>query len=539
MIRVDEFPAEPSRDTAPLELDQLSDSQLDVILAVEQRLYEAQQTPPLNTGTALKTRYLAQAEQRYARVLLLDGERGAGKTSLLLTLLNRWQSTEYRDRLHADPTYRARVAAIEAAGDLTPRGFEIPSFVRVVANLDFDPIPPGLPLIAGLVQAWQLIALHYDRLSIDASDEDEDTLSDSWHELFTMAAVGWDEIPRNRGLVEQAMDRKDQVQNWQQFESYWRDFIDKLIGVGRHLKLPDRLDAEPVFVVIIDDVDLQVTRIRHLLPTLRLLRHGRVLFLVAADQAHMLDMLKLDFAGQQHHLIGGGQGTDVDIDKWARELAWATFEKAFPLRNRWHLRPLYLLDVLSFHDRMGNSFHTLLNNWVRQSLTNPSQPPSLLTRLDTALESAHPTGLGDYLSRLATDSTGICDLPPLSTYRTLHQIGQQVLQHNTRANAAEAVCQLLLPRGGREIARNIRRATESTIEYDLSGQMTAVGLPELVEPLNDRSDIVLSSRPDFLFRNSGAEVNLRMSETRQSTVNFTAALCAISLREDNFGLAGC
>ena len=53
---------------------------------------------------------------------------------------------------------------------------------------------------------------------------------------------------------------------------------------------------------MIDDVDLQVKRIRELLPALRMLYHPNVFFIVAADRRHMVDMLELDFQGQQRGL---------------------------------------------------------------------------------------------------------------------------------------------------------------------------------------------------------------------------------------------
>ena len=43
---------------------------------------------------------------------------------------------------------------------------------------------------------------------------------------------------------------------------------------------------------MIDDVDLQVERIRELLPALRSLYHPNVAFLVAAHWEHLVDTLK-------------------------------------------------------------------------------------------------------------------------------------------------------------------------------------------------------------------------------------------------------
>jgi MoxR-like ATPase len=83
----------PGKDTRPLAPSELAASEIQSLKKIERRIKEVQRVakkarqeregrPPLI--------YLAYADVRYQRVLLLDGDRGTGKTSLLVTLARRW-----------------------------------------------------------------------------------------------------------------------------------------------------------------------------------------------------------------------------------------------------------------------------------------------------------------------------------------------------------------------------------------------------------------------------------------------------------------
>ena len=72
-----------------------------------------------------------------------------------------------------------------------------------------------MPLIAGIVQAWQPLAMKYDDLSRRSGEEwdsEVETLEDQWTNLFRVGAVGWSPVPTAKGLLEQVLDRQEQVQ---------------------------------------------------------------------------------------------------------------------------------------------------------------------------------------------------------------------------------------------------------------------------------------------------------------------------------------
>ena len=215
-----------------------------------------------------------------------------------------------------------------------------PKNLHPLRILDFDPLPPQMPLLAGIVQAWQPLAKEYASLLArsDECDGTAETLEDEWHRLFRVAAVGWSPVPAAGGLLEQVLDRQEQVTDWQRLGHHWYDFVTNVIVRGRCLGKEHSLCGEPIFVIMVDDVDLQVDRIRELLPALRLLYHPNVVFLVAADWGHLIHTLKLDFLGRQNRLANRERDRQnvrnvcsvVNDDRWASTLAQAAATKVFP-----------------------------------------------------------------------------------------------------------------------------------------------------------------------------------------------------------------
>ena len=150
-----------SIDTSPLTLEQLSDLELAIILSIEHQLKIMHAGASKDARNAKKAKlYLAPVQVRRPQVLLLDGERGTGKTSLLLTMAHWWNthdgcSVQRPDR--AEAQYQTRVKGARERLQFTFDGV-IPTHIHPLRILDFDPLPPQMPLIAGIIQAWQPLA---------------------------------------------------------------------------------------------------------------------------------------------------------------------------------------------------------------------------------------------------------------------------------------------------------------------------------------------------------------------------------------------
>jgi hypothetical protein len=186
-------PYQPGKDTRPLSPSDLSPTEVEIIREIERRISNVRTVgKPDRRGT--EDDYFAHAQRRYRRVLLLDGDRGTGKTSVLVTLVQRWNppaSNEFDEIV----------------------GSQRPDFIRVLPILDFDPLPPGMPLAAGIIQAWRPLVNHYENISRQTTgwrENENDTLLDRWLKLFRVAAVGWTGIPQQTGLIEQYASEEPQ-----------------------------------------------------------------------------------------------------------------------------------------------------------------------------------------------------------------------------------------------------------------------------------------------------------------------------------------
>ena len=529
-----------SLDTSPLTLEQLSDHEIATILLIERQLQ--MQQPRNSKEEESEKPYLASVQVRSPNVLLLDGARGTGKTSLLLTMAHRWiggsnfefernDSSDTRINARENPTKNVRTTYRET----------IPYRIHPLRILDFDPIPPQMPLIAGIVDAWRPIVVTYDELTGIPADFDHEgeTLEDRWEKLFRVAAVGWSAVPAPKGLLEQVLDRQEQVRDWQGLGQRWQQFVTEVIKCGKRLKEPHRLVDGPVFVIMIDDVDLQVERIRELLPALRLLYHPNVSFLVAADWDHLVDTLETDFVGQHNRLASHDRenhSTPGDYGKrWAGTLAFAAATKVFPLKNKWALRRLTLHELLAF-PRSGSgvvdseeldgrspvTMRMILNDWPQTPKDGQQKAMKL----------------GEFLN----NSAGLQDDPyevlPFISYRDAHQIYESVLMEGDNGLRAIEAVRLLISDSGTEAVKLGRTGVpESLVEYQGVGELVALFGPGYVEQTSESSGIEVSARPDFVFRKGRFPDPGYTPEGVDDARDRIRAMLVVTIQEGHYGVA--
>ena len=525
-----------SIDTGPLTLDQLSEEELSTIVSIEYQLKMKHVGDSMVPGNSKP--YLAPVQVRSPQVLLLDGARGTGKTSLLLTMAHLWSiggncDAERRD--HTADQYRQEIGKIKDRLQ-RPHDGKLPEHLHPLRILDFDPLPPQMPLIAGIIQAWQPLAEKYDELSrrpVECDDEGA-TLQDRWDKLFRVATVGWSPVPLAKGLLEHVLDRQEQVSEWQRLGHSWYEFVTKVIACGKCLKDPHKLRGEPVFVIMIDDVDLQVERIRELLPALRLLYHPNVAFLVAAHWEHLVDTLKLDFLGQQNRLANRLANGDVlstaDDDKWSGTLAHAAATKVFPLKNKWTLRKITLHELLAFPNSTDDA--------AALEKGAASIRVTMRTMLDKWPCESKGKGLGEYLRKMAGTQNDPYEIPPFITYRDVHQIYERAsMQRDGKAEAVEAVRRLISDPESEAVTLGSAEGAEPIVEYRGVGQLAALFRLDQIEPTSALSGIVLSARPEFTYRKEPSSKAIFMRGYVGAEVNFASAMLAATLHEARYGVA--
>jgi hypothetical protein len=301
-------------------------------------------------------------ETRASNVVVIDGPRGAGKTSLMLTLVELWRrdlAQEQLDEVFA--TSIARPGEVDLASlvsgygepdmatardALEPlRGKIIP--IRV---LDFAPLPRSTSLVTWVAaQLREFIDLLDERATPALSeastravvpwepDWDKELPSRrAWADLVASAAWGWDD---NLQARKGALDPDAYAEELQQSErarvgivERWRTLIGAIVkdAAERHR---GRIKTEARIVIPIDDVDMNPQRTAELLDFVRTFWDPQLVFLLSGDSNLILAAFR-----EYHAKALGMTGNDVSASR--DELAAQSYDKVVPVAQRFRISPV-------------------------------------------------------------------------------------------------------------------------------------------------------------------------------------------------------
>ena len=313
---------------------------------------------------------------RYNNVFMLDGARGSGKTSLLLTLITGWHCP---GRLSAGETVEVETAAKVA---IEVEFTRMSGSVFSLKPLDFDPLPPDLPLYNWIIQAFEPlvngIATPQGRL--DEWDEIGSPLSlrDRFRRLKESAALGW-----TTGLLRDAVARDvgdflvwhgEQQSRWQSLSRDWQLFLDALFESLEAADCEWRIDKGAVIVLPIDDLDLQASRVRELLSALRVLRHGRLVYAITGESKNLLMNLGVEFF--RDCTANASFMTDSlqdQIQEESDKLAKGLFRKVVPEPHRFQFQGISPAEFLEWAPTGGKKLATILDDLWKPSEENFSE----------------------------------------------------------------------------------------------------------------------------------------------------------------------
>lgn len=221
-------------------------------------------------------------DQRRNQVLLLDGKRGSGKTALLITLFEQWR------RLATGA--EAEDGFAEVSDD---KGRVIP-----LALLDLRSLPKHTSVLVHVAGALRRIVEHLDvdqrpsspGMSPPADDGSFAEASRLWRRFLSATAA----MEINSGRRSATLDPESFAEELHESEQDRLD-LGELFG-----KLMDRVVARfsereritPVFVLAIDDADMNPARLEECFEVLEGLRHPRVVFVLTGDSKLFLQGLK-------------------------------------------------------------------------------------------------------------------------------------------------------------------------------------------------------------------------------------------------------
>lgn len=328
---------EPRREADVLEPEDLTDDQREALSMLAAYLLRIARKPSPTRPDDVWSTLIPIDRQRANHVFLLDGQRGSGKSAVLLTFLHCLAEV-LRGR-GPDPGYKLPPIerySIVPVGliDMQPMDRDTHLLLHLVGQLRrlVDVMKPGLPAsepqdARGL---WNETA---EPASVKA-----------WRRFARAATAAWDGgggerkkslSPEQRALeVDQIEDRRRDLL------SSFRGFVDALEADYRAWQRLDG-DAPLVFVIAIDDADMNPHKVEELLLLVRTLWHPRVAFVLTGDSG----LFESELRNELRRYRGDPHLTADDLG--LRELARAIHEKIIPPAHRTPLR------LLSWKARIG------------------------------------------------------------------------------------------------------------------------------------------------------------------------------------------
>lgn len=314
--------------------------------------------------------------ERWNQNILLDGSRGSGKTSLLVTVLDLWNATFARraapgDEL--DQEYASRAADLDAkrkAWRIEPQSWPVVPLEIV----DLQPLPAHTPVLLHLAEPLARV--------IEAIEEKEEPgeaapawlglephglkSRKAWDDLVRAIVAGWDDASAdrwNRLDPENAeFEINRAVRSHQSLVTCFHGFVDFLIADFRRWRPGAQ---RPLFVLPVDDADMNSERAEELLEALRMLSHPRLVFLLTGDSDLFYRIAEERVARRLRSPRGRTSDRDASPvrDEFAVGLGHRIYDKIIPPPHRClippvevgerhgHLKKLGALSVNSFLHR--------------------------------------------------------------------------------------------------------------------------------------------------------------------------------------------
>lgn len=313
----------PRPEAQPQTYDSLSKTQQRAVSGILQYLDQFVAKAPFPTAESETMVRLDLI--RPSNVVLIDGERGSGKTETLLTLLGFWTAAFHPKDANLQ-TIRSRVDAAVKREALPAIGVPVPV-------LDMQPLPSGTSLLMQLATRLYRLVEHQvapDNAKtktppfVDSADTGQ-ALYAAWQRLVRAAASADSEGKASRNLTPE--DLADALE-WRERESgslreAWREFASQVVKQDfRKLGYQGTPDGKPCLIVSIDDADMNPSRCVELLELVRSLWHPRVVFLLTGHTELFHELL-------QHKFEKDGLSSER-----AERLARLYFDKVVPKHQR-------------------------------------------------------------------------------------------------------------------------------------------------------------------------------------------------------------
>jgi hypothetical protein len=277
--------------------------------------------------------------ERRNHVILIDGERGSGKTALLITLLHVLEQPILKQ-----PLTPGTAELLEYLGDAKGR-------IVPLEHIDLLPLPKGTNLAMHLTSVLQKVvtameadaepgyaataAAPSERWGFSARRELKSRTQ--WRKLLKSVAAGREgNLSQRRAHVDPetyAFELEQAERERLDLDISFRAFVDALVA---DYKEWSGAKAEPLFVLSIDDADMNPSLCLELLDLIRTLWHPRVAFVLTGDSQTFLDVIHANLEGT----LRAAGGVPELLTSRMRTLSQQIYDKTIPPSQRNELEAL-------------------------------------------------------------------------------------------------------------------------------------------------------------------------------------------------------
>lgn len=366
---------QPRQEARVLKFGELTEQQRRAAIEVHALLrgYLEQKYAPLKPAKGLQRIVPHIEESRRNQNLLLDGDRGSGKTSLLVTMLQLWSlllggegdtregNEKEKDAQKADTEEKKRAWGVEVA-----RWPVVP-----LSIVDLQPLPGHTPVLLHLAEPLvRVLEAIEDQENPEepapawlGAEQQGLKSRKAWDELVRTIVAGWDDAASERwGRLEPEsaeFEINRAVRGHQAVVSSFHRFVDQLIEDFKRCRY--LAGKTPLFVLSVDDADMNPDRAEELLEALRMLNHPRLVFLLTGDSELFYRIAEERVARKLRSPRGRTQEDEISPvrDRLATTLARRVYDKILPPSHRCalpllgedqradHLQKVAALDVKS------------------------------------------------------------------------------------------------------------------------------------------------------------------------------------------------
>jgi hypothetical protein len=312
-------------------------------------------------------------ERRSNNTIMLSGARGTGKTSLFLTL------RELLTPSLTDEQRLAKTAGTDFAAALT----KLSKRIVWLETLDLEPLPHRSSLLSAIMARIEA-AVHeengnwpsFDLLNLSESRNGLEEAIFEFERLANDVAIAWEDGPEMTlaPIAELEIHARD-ARTAERARLSLRPRFDRIMELFSANVQWKHNVHDPIFILPVDDLDLNPRRCLELLRILRGLSTNRLFPLVLGDVNIARLVLELRM---QAELIAVQKGARLsrdqsdELQRESRSLAAEAIRKLLPPQQRLYLTPLTLDEAMEFkppfHETIASNREILRLQEIMQSV---------------------------------------------------------------------------------------------------------------------------------------------------------------------------